>query len=129
MKIKLDETSVTESGNSSRRPVTTWETVRDEGLSSAGDDVVIKAAGREDRCLVTLDLEFGNPLRYRAADYSGIAVLRLPAKPSFGHLEQAARTLIAELKPTIAAPLIVEAQRIRIYQDPEEDPLDNSFDR
>ena len=46
----------------------------------------------------TLDLEFGNPLRYRAADYSGIAILRLPAEPSPTHLEKAVRTLIAPTK-------------------------------
>jgi len=49
--------------------------------------VVIEAARKEQRCLVTLDLEFGNPLLYRAADYHGIAVLRLPTKPSYEAVE------------------------------------------
>ena len=100
-------------------------TVHEEGLASASDDEVIQVSRREGRCLVTLDLEFGNPLRYHATDFPGIAVLRLPAKASSEHLENAIHTLTAALQPTIAGHLwIVEARRIRIYQDPDEDPLD-----
>jgi predicted nuclease of predicted toxin-antitoxin system len=100
-------------------------TVHEENLSSASDDQVIQASRQEDRCLVTLDLEFGNPLRYHAADFPGIAVLRVPAKASPAHLENAINTLMQALRPTIARHLwIVEAGRIRIYQDPDEDPLD-----
>jgi predicted nuclease of predicted toxin-antitoxin system len=89
-------------------------TVRDEGLSAAGDDRVIQIARQEQRCLVTLDLEFGNPLRYRAADYPGIAVLRLPAKASPAHLENAVGTLVEGLSSKIARHLwTVEAGRIR----------------
>jgi predicted nuclease of predicted toxin-antitoxin system len=104
-------------------------TVHDEGLCTAPDDQVIQAARQEKRCLVTLDLEFGNPLRYRAADYAGIAILRLPAKPSPAHLENAIRTFIAGLEPNIVRHLwTIEAERIRIYQDPDEDPLDGRFE-
>jgi len=104
-------------------------TVHGEGLCTALDDRVIQAARQEKRCLVTLDLEFGNPLRYRAADYAGIAILRLPAKPSPAHLENAIRTLIAGLEPKIVRHLwTIEAGRIRIYQDPDEDPLDGRFE-
>jgi predicted nuclease of predicted toxin-antitoxin system len=100
-----------------------------ESLCTAPDDRVIATARREQRCLVTLDLEFGNPLRYRTADYTGIAILRLPAKPSPAHLENAVRTLIAALDPKIARHLwTIEAGRIRIYQDPDEDPLDGRFE-
>ena len=99
-------------------------TVHEERLSSASDDEVIQVSRREERCLVTLDLEFGNPLRYRPADFPGIAVLRLPAKASLGHLENAIHTFTSALQPTIVGHLwIVEAGRIRIYQDPDEDPL------
>lgn len=130
MKIKLDENLGRRIGEIFKAAGHDTATVYDEGLSSATDDDIAEAARREDRCLVTLDLEFGNPLRYRAANYRGIAVLRLPSKPSYSHLEYATQTLIAELKPTIARHLwIAEAGRIRIYQDPDEDPLDpNNFE-
>jgi predicted nuclease of predicted toxin-antitoxin system len=47
-------------------------TVHEEDLCSASDNRIIEASLHEKRCLVTLDLEFGNPLRYRAANYAGI---------------------------------------------------------
>jgi predicted nuclease of predicted toxin-antitoxin system len=104
-------------------------TVHGEDLCSASDDRVIEASLQEERCLVTLDLEFGNPLRYRASNYAGIAVLRLPDRPSPEHLENAVRTLIAGLQPTIARHVwIIEAGRIRVYQDPDEDPLGDGFE-
>lgn len=125
MKLKLDE-------NLGHRARALLEaaghdvaTVYGESLCSASDDEVIHVSRREERCLVTLDLEFGNPLRYRPADFPGIAVLRLPAKASLVHLENTILTLTAALQQTIVGHLwIVEAGRIRIYQDPDEDPLD-----
>jgi predicted nuclease of predicted toxin-antitoxin system len=125
LKIKLDE-------NLGHRAQALLEaaghdvaTVHEESLCSASDDEVIKVSRQEERCLVTLDLEFGNPLRYHPADFPGIAVLRLPAKASLEHLKNAIHTLTQALQPTIARHLwIVEAGRIRIYQDPDEDPLD-----
>lgn len=131
MRLKLDE-------NLGRRTERLFaeaghdvSTVHDERLCSAADAEVIAAAAREDRCLVTMDLEFGNPLVYRAADYRGIAILRVPSGSSVDHLDRVARTLVGELKPSIARHLwIVEMGRIRIYEDPDEDPLEpGEFDR
>jgi predicted nuclease of predicted toxin-antitoxin system len=124
LKLKLDE-------NIGRRPCELLRssghdvaTVHDEGLCSANDEVIIEASKGEQRCLVTLDIEFGNPIRYRPANYSGIAVLRLPSKPTPADMELAVRTLIRALEPNIAGHLwVIEAGRIRVYQDPDEDPL------
>ena len=55
-------------------------TVREQNLCSSTDQGLMKACLAEKRCLVTLDLEFGNPLRFKPIDYEGIAVLRLPRK-------------------------------------------------
>ncbi len=129
MRLKLDE-------NLGRRARVILEaaghdvaTVHDEGLCSASDDRIIQIARQEQRCLVTLDLEFGNPLRYRAADYAGIAVLRLPDKPSQAHLDTVVKTFVAGLEPKIARHLwTIEPGRIRIYQDPDEDPLGEGFE-
>ena len=49
-------------------------------MESAPDTVVIEACRREGRALVTLDLDFANPLDYRPSEYTGIAVLRCPRK-------------------------------------------------
>jgi len=77
------------------------ETVHGERLSSAQDDRVIEATSQEQRCLVTLDLEFGSSLIYGAGSCYGIAVLRLPPKPSYGHVEIAAKTLIEGISSRI----------------------------
>jgi predicted nuclease of predicted toxin-antitoxin system len=40
------------------------ETVRSEVLSGAPDEEIFTVAAREERCLVTLDLDFSDPLRF-----------------------------------------------------------------
>jgi predicted nuclease of predicted toxin-antitoxin system len=57
-------------------------TVWDQELVSAPDSQLISICREERRCLVTLDLDFSNPLRYVPSDYHGIAVLRLPGRAS-----------------------------------------------
>lgn len=118
MKLKLDE-------NLGRRGKTLLEsaghdvaTVADQNLTKAEDVAVIEACRRENRCLVTLDLDFGNPLRFNPSDYCGIAVLRLPAKPSHHDLLDAITTLATALESeSIDEQLwIVERARVRIYQ-------------
>ena len=52
-------------------------TVPEQGLSSASDRTLIETCRAQQRCLVTLDLDFANPLLFRPSDYAGIAVLRL----------------------------------------------------
>jgi predicted nuclease of predicted toxin-antitoxin system len=54
------------------------ETVHSQRLSGAPDAEVIALCRREQRCLVTLDLDFSNPLMFKPWEYAGIAVLRLP---------------------------------------------------
>jgi hypothetical protein len=67
---------------------------------------------------VTLDLDFSNPLLFRLAQYSGIAVLRLPPKTTDEDVFQTCRTLIGGLSSDeIAGKLwIIQRGRIREYQ-------------
>lgn len=81
MKLKLDE-------NLGARGVEVLSqaghdvlTVAEQGLCSTTDRTLIEVCRTEGRCLVTLDLDFANPLVFRPSEYAGIAVLRLPAKP------------------------------------------------
>ncbi len=94
------------------------QTVLGQGLSRAPDGEVIGVCQSEQRCLVTLDLDFGNPLVFDPAQYSGIAVLRLPARPSHQDIVDACETLVAGLKDAdIGGKLwIVQRGRIREYQ-------------
>ena len=47
-------------------------TVSEQDLCSAADVSLIAVCQREHRCLVTLDLEFGNPLLYNPAEHAGL---------------------------------------------------------
>ncbi|HKR65520.1 MAG TPA: DUF5615 family PIN-like protein [Thermoanaerobaculia bacterium] len=93
------------------------ETVRDERLGGANDEDVFAAALREKRCLVTLDLDFSDPLRFPPNESAGIIVLRVPV-PSITMirllLEQAISHVgVEELTGRI---WIVEPGRVRIWE-------------
>lgn len=98
-------------------------TVAEEGLQSASDQKVIEACQAEQRCLVTLDLDFSNPFIFPPERFAGIAVIRLPRRASPDDLHVAVQTLISSLaRDSILGKLwIVERHRIREYL-PETDP-------
>jgi hypothetical protein len=70
-------------------------TVANQDLAGAGDDTLIEICRIENRCLVTLDLDFSNPLCYDPARYAGIVVFRLPKNPCHQDLLDLVHTLIA----------------------------------
>jgi predicted nuclease of predicted toxin-antitoxin system len=72
-------------------------TVREQGMSSWKDDRVLAECVREGRTLVTLDLDFANPLRYPPGDTRGIVVLRLPSPITLPGLRSAILSLEAVL--------------------------------
>jgi len=122
MKLKLDE-------NFGRRCIDILSdaghdvtTVAGQQMSGAPDEDVIQASHAESRCLVTLDLDFANPLRFKPADYSGIAVIRLSGRASYSELLAAVHTFAKAVESeTIAGKLwIVEISRIRIYRPEDE---------
>ena len=97
MKLKLDENLGHFAASLLHAAGHDVETVGTQGLTGASDRNVIAACQSESRCLVTLDLEFGNPLVFKPSDYAGIVVLRLPSKPTPLDLQLACRTLIGAL--------------------------------
>ncbi len=122
MRFKLDENLGRTAVEVLRSEGHNVHTVREQSLSGASDQDVIQACQAELRCLVTLDLDFGNPLVFDPADYAGIAVLRLPAGPSHQDITEACRTLAAGLRDDdIAGRLwIVQRTRIRVHQQKDE---------
>jgi predicted nuclease of predicted toxin-antitoxin system len=119
MKFKLDE-------NLGRRCVDLFRaaghdaiTVAEQHLAGAPDTTVIEACREERRCLVTLDVDFGNPLRFTPSACAGIIVLRMPPKPAHEELLLAASTAIAGVAhERIDGRLwIVQRRRIRVYQE------------
>ena len=123
MKIKLDENLGNRGAEILRAAGYSVTTVVEEGLSSASDVRLIEVCRSERKCLVTLDLDFGNPIRFDPSRYSGIVVLRLPLGFTASDLLDAIRTLAIGLADSgVAGKLwIVQRGRIREYQQEQSD--------
>jgi predicted nuclease of predicted toxin-antitoxin system len=93
------------------------ETVLGEALLGATDDAIFQACQNEARCLVTLDLDFSNPLRFSPLRTSGIIVLR-PVRPILPLLQVIVKSLLIALNTRSAQGKlwIVEPGRIREYE-------------
>jgi predicted nuclease of predicted toxin-antitoxin system len=121
VKLKLDENLGAPGAEQFRQAGHDVSTVSEQELCSATDRKLSEVYRIERRCLVTLGLEFGNPLIFKPKDYSGIAVLRLPRLPTPGDLFDAINTLAQGLaRKDIEGQLwIIQRGKIREYQ-PEE---------
>lgn len=91
------------------------DTVNDEGLVGKPDGVVIAACEAEDRCLITLDLDFSDMRAYPPADFRGLIVLRLRRQDK-SHVLGIARRMIPllEREPIEQRLWIVDEERVRI---------------
>jgi predicted nuclease of predicted toxin-antitoxin system len=100
MKLKLDE-------NLGRRAYELLDnagfdvsTVVLQKVCGASDPDLIELCSSEGRCLVTLDLDFSNPLQFPPNKYAGIVVLRLPKHPSADDIGDCLRTFIRGISLT-----------------------------
>lgn len=119
MKLKLDENVHRGAADRLRTAGFDVATVRDENLSGSPDEFLLETAGREGRCLVTLDLDFANTLVFRPSQHAGIVVVRLPKKPAPDDITFAVDTLIRGLRAaSVTGKLwIVQGGRIREHQE------------
>lgn len=123
MRLKLDENLGNRACDILHAAGHEVSTVPAEGLGAAMDDEVLQAAVGEGRVLVTLDLDFANPLRFLPSSYSGIVLLRLRARPSLEDVLTLVRTLakFLEREQPGGKLWIVEPGRVRVYQEPSSD--------
>ena len=119
MKIKLDENLGTRGAAILRAAGHRVTTVAEEGLTSATDAELVQVCRLDRKCLVTLDLDFGNPLQFAPSRFFGIAVLRLPRRATDNDLLEVVHTLAAGLAGNaIEGKLwIVQRGHIREYQE------------
>lgn len=97
MKFKTDENLPLEAATTLREASFDVETVWDEALSGATDEVVANRVQQESRILVTLDLDFANIQAYPPDRYPGIVVLRSKTQDTATVVEYV-RKLIAILQ-------------------------------
>lgn len=122
MRLKLDENLGVRTARLFAEAGHDVATVAGQGLAGFTDSDLLAVCVAEGRALITLDLDFSNPLRFDPANTAGIAVLRVPDLPGRSDLELAAGVLIgAVAEADIAGQLwVVDRRRVRRY-DPGTD--------
>ena len=118
MKLKLDENLGVRGQSILRDNAHDVATVVEQNLQGSNDDQLATHCADEGRVLVTLDMDFANTLRFPPERTAGIAVLRLPTRPSLPLLLELVSTLAGALKtePIHGRLWIVEPGRIRVHE-------------
>ena len=115
MKLKIDENFPREVAALFRGAGHDAVTVVDQGLGGHVDAKLADICRREERALVTLDVDFANMQAYPPADYSGLVVLRLRRQDKPHVLEVVASLLpVLRAEPLAQRLWIVDEARIRI---------------
>lgn len=103
-------------------------TFREQGLQGISDQQVYDLCCAQKLCLITLDLDFANVIRFPPHVSSGIVVIRPPGRVSVAMLEKLIAGFLSALAETVLEGelWIVEPGRIRIHQREEEGHAESS---
>lgn len=117
MKFKLDENIDPTFVDTLSREGIDADTVLSEGISGCSDEFLLNTCKKNNQALISLDLDFSNPLRFPPSQTGGIIVLR-PRRPVLPLIRSLMTNLIPELKKgEFKGNLwIVEFGRIRVYE-------------
>jgi len=117
LKLKLDENVGTRGQSALRDAGHDVATVHEQRLGGSADAELARVCAAEERALVTLDLDFANPVRFPPEAHAGIAVLRLHRSAGPDDLLALVTVLVEALKrqPLTGQLWIVEKGRIREY--------------
>ena len=118
MKLKLDENLGGSAFRYLEQAGYDVSSVALQRLCGTDDSNLIDICAAEKRCLVTLDLDFSNPLQFPPGNYAGIVVLRLPKQPSGQDIIDCLRTLVAAIptKEDLSGTLrVISKGRVREY--------------
>jgi len=123
MKFKLDENFGTRTQQLFQVAGHDVQTVRSQELKGCSDFHLFEICCTEQRCLVTLDLDFSDVTRFPPAKTAGIVIIRVPQNPSLTLLERLIQQMLQALtKMSVEKKLwIVEVGRIRIHQSETEE--------
>lgn len=123
MKFKLDENFGTRTQQLFRAAGHDAQTVRDQWLQGHSGRILYDVCCAENRCLLTLDLDFPDVTRFSPSHTNGIVVVRVPQNPSLALLEQLIHQFLQALtqSPLEKKLWIVEVGRIRIHQSEMEE--------
>ncbi len=97
-------------------------TVAQESLTGAADQQIYAQCIAEQRCLVTLELDFSNPIRVDPTR-CGIIIIRQPRGHSTANFADKVRNLLSAIRESDPQGKlwIVEETRIRIHQSMREE--------
>ena len=118
MRFKLDENFGTRTQKLFRHAGHEVKTVRDQSLQGGSDQTIYEICCSEQLCLVTLDLDFSNVIRFPPERTGGIVVIRAPKNPTLSVLERLVGQFLRILSQvSIDKQLcIVEMDRVRVHQ-------------
>ena len=121
MRFKLDENFGVRTQRLFQEAGHEVQTVREEGLQGASDNALYEACRSENRCLVSLDVDFADVLRFPPRATAGIVVLRPGRNASLALLESLVRQALGAIeRMQVEGQLwVVETGRIRIHQAEE----------